>query len=127
MKNATRSISKDVDRGSNTSGTDVLFKYVMVDKPANVLCKKIESNPATVWDKMQLVYLIENASQRRGLNMKSGNILILCCDNIPLAKIKILHVLHRNIIRPVFVGFNVAIDLQKRQCTIRSHESITDN
>ena len=52
--------------------------------------------------------------------------MILCCDIIPLAKTKALHVLQRNIIRLVLVGFNVAIALQKRQCTIRSHELITD-
>ena len=66
---------------------------------------------------------LQSISQRRGLNMKFGNILILCCDNIPLAKIKTLHVLHRSIIRPVLVGFNVAIDLQNRQHTVHSHES----
>ncbi|MGA9845726.1 MAG: hypothetical protein WBP64_06195 [Nitrososphaeraceae archaeon] len=37
------------------------------------------------------------------------------------------HVLHLNIIRPVFVGFSVAIELQNRQYTIRSHGSFTDN
>ena len=58
--------------------------------------------------------------------MKSFNILILCCDNIPLAKINAPHVLHRSIIRLVLVGLSVAIALQKRQCTYRSHESITD-
>ena len=35
--------------------------------------------------------------------------------------------MQRNIIRPVLVGFKVAIELQKRQYTYRSHESITDN
>ena len=58
--------------------------------------------------------------------MKSFNILILCCDKDPFAKTKALHVLQRNIIRPVLVGLSVAIALQKRQCTVRSHESITD-
>ena len=64
---------------------------------------------------------------RTGVNLKSRNILILCCDNIPLAKINAPHVLHRSIIRPVLVGFNVAIDLQNRQCTVRSHEFRTFN
>ena len=59
--------------------------------------------------------------------MKSFKVWILCCDNIPLAKINAPHVLHRSIIRPVLVGFNVAIDLQNRQCTVRSHESRTVN
>jgi len=45
---------------------------------------------------------------------------------MPLAKTKALHVLQLNIIRLVLVGFNVAIALQNRQCTVRSHESITD-
>jgi len=34
--------------------------------------------------------------------------------------------LHRSIIRLVLVGLRVAIALQKRQCTVRSHESIVD-
>jgi hypothetical protein len=32
----------------------------------------------------------------------------------------------RNIIRPVLVGLSVAIELQQRQCTVRSHKSITN-
>ena len=59
--------------------------------------------------------------------MKSFNIVILCCDNIPLAKINGPHVLHRSIMRPVLVGFNVAILLQNRQYTVRSHGSRTVN
>ena len=35
--------------------------------------------------------------------------------------------LQRNIIRPVLVGFRVAMELQNRQWTVRSQESITDN
>jgi len=58
--------------------------------------------------------------------MKSFRVWILCCDSIPLANTKAPHVLHRSIIRLVLVGFNVAIALQKRQCTVRSHESIID-
>ena len=58
--------------------------------------------------------------------MKSLNVLILCCDIIPLAKTRRPHVLHRSIIRLVLAGLSVAIALQKRQCTVRSHESITD-
>jgi hypothetical protein len=51
--------------------------------------------------RMHLIQVIENTSQRRGLNMKSGNILILCCDNNPLANTKAPHVLHLSIIRLV--------------------------
>ena len=61
---------------------------------------------------------------RIGVNLKSRNVLILCCEYTPLANIKVLHILHRSIIRLVLVGLSVAIELQKRQCTIRSHESI---
>jgi hypothetical protein len=71
--------------------------------------------------------LIASTNQRIGVNIKSCNFWILCCDNIPLANIMAPHVLHLSIIRPVLVGFNVAIDLQKRQYTARSHESITRN
>ena len=71
--------------------------------------------------------VIVSTSQRRGLNLKSCNVWILCCDNIPFAKTRAPHVLHLSIIRPVLVGLSVAIELQNRQCTIRSHESITDN
>jgi len=53
--------------------------------------------------------------------------VVLCCDNIPLANTKAPHVLQRSIIRPVFVGLSVAIELQKRQYTVLSHDSITDN
>jgi hypothetical protein len=35
--------------------------------------------------------------------------------------------LQRSFIRLVLVGLSVAIDLQKRQCTVRSHESIANN
>ena len=35
--------------------------------------------------------------------------------------------LHRSIIRLVLVGLSVAIEFQKRQCTVRSHGLITDN
>lgn len=59
--------------------------------------------------------------------MKSFNILILCCDNNPLAKTNAPQTLQRSIIRPVLVGFSVAIELQNRQCTVRSHESRTVN
>ena len=55
--------------------------------------------------------------------MKSFNVLILSCDSSPLANTRAPHVLHRNIIRPVFVGLRVAIVLQKRQYTVRSHGS----
>ena len=55
--------------------------------------------------------------------MKSFNVLILSCDSSPLANTRAPHVLHRNIIRPVFVGLRVAIELQKRQYTVRSHGS----
>jgi hypothetical protein len=34
--------------------------------------------------------------------------------------------LQRNIIRLVLVGLRVATELQKRQCTVRSQESIID-
>jgi hypothetical protein len=34
--------------------------------------------------------------------------------------------LQRNIIRLVLVGLNVAIELQQRQCTVRSHEPIAN-
>ena len=51
----------------------------------------------------------------------------LCCDAIPLAKTKAPQVLHLSIIRLVLVGLSVAIVLQKRQLTYRSHELITDN
>jgi hypothetical protein len=62
----------------------------------------------------------------RGVNLKSRRIWILCCEYAPLANTRALHVLHRSIIRLVLVGFNVTIALQKRQCTVRSHESIID-
>ena len=55
--------------------------------------------------------------------MKSFNVLILSCDSSPLANTRAPHVLHRNIIGPVFVGLRVAIVLQKRQYTVRSHGS----
>jgi len=58
--------------------------------------------------------------------MKSFNILILCCDIIPLANTKAPHILQRSIIRLVLVGLSVAIELQKRQYTVRSHESIAN-
>src|SRR4029078_7867329 len=51
----------------------------------------------------------------------------LCCDAIPLAKTIAPQVLHLSIIRLVLVGLSVAIVLQKRQLTYRSHELITDN
>ncbi|HEY7572717.1 MAG TPA: hypothetical protein VH796_15235, partial [Nitrososphaeraceae archaeon] len=60
------------------------------------------------------------------VNLKSRNVLILCCENNPLANTRAPHTLHRSIIRLVLVGFNVAIELQKRQCTVRSHGSIID-
>ena len=63
---------------------------------------------------------------RMGVNLKSRNVLILCCDNIPLANTKALYVLQRIIMRLVLVGLNVAMALQKRQCTVRSHESVRD-
>lgn len=59
-----------------------------------------------------------------GVNLKSRNVLILCCDIIPLAKINAPQTLQRSIIRLVLVGLSVAIELQKRQYTIRSHGSI---
>ena len=59
------------------------------------------------------------------VNLKSRNVCILCCDSIPFANTKAPHVLHRSIIRLVLVGLSVAIALQKRQCTVRSHELIT--
>lgn len=62
-----------------------------------------------------------------GVNIKSCNFWILCCDNIPLAKTNTRQVLQRSIIRLVFVGFNVAIELQKRQYAVRSQKSMTDN
>jgi len=43
-----------------------------------------------------------------------------------LAKTNAPQMLHRSIIRLVLVGFSVAIELQKRQCTVRSHELKTD-
>ena len=64
---------------------------------------------------------------RVGVNLKSRNFWILCCDNIPFANIRALHVLHLSIMRPVLVGFNVAILLQNKQCIYRSHGLITDN
>jgi hypothetical protein len=63
---------------------------------------------------------------RTGVNLKSRNVIILCCEYTSLAKTKALHVLHRSIIRLVLVGLSVAIELQKRQCTARSHELIID-
>jgi hypothetical protein len=63
---------------------------------------------------------------RTGVNLKSRNVLILYCENIPLAKTKAPQVLHRSIIRLVLVGLSVAIALQKRQCTVRSHGSTID-
>jgi hypothetical protein len=52
---------------------------------------------------------------------------VLLFPIVPLAKTKALHVLHRNIIRLVLVGFNVAIELQNRQLTVLSHEFRTVN
>src|SRR5690242_13563056 len=71
------------------------------------------------------IYII--LGQCRDVIMKSCNFWIPCWDTIPLANTKTPHVLHLSIIRPVFVGFRVAIDLQKRQSTVRSHESIIGN
>jgi hypothetical protein len=68
----------------------------------------------------------QSTGQSRGRNIKFFNVEIPCCNNIPLAKTKTPYVLQRSIIRLVLVGFNVAIELQKRQCTVRSHELITD-
>jgi hypothetical protein len=62
---------------------------------------------------------------RTGVNLKSLNVLILCCENNPLANTRAPQVLQRSIIRLVLVGLSVAIELQKRQCTVRSHKSIT--
>jgi hypothetical protein len=62
---------------------------------------------------------------RTGVNLKSRNVLILCCDSIPLANTRAPHTLHRSIIRLVLMGL-VAIELQKRQYTARSHKSIAD-
>ena len=64
--------------------------------------------------------------QRIGVNLKSCNVWILCWDNIPLANTKTPHVLHLSIILLVLV-LSVAMELQNRQCTIRSHGSIRDN
>jgi hypothetical protein len=64
---------------------------------------------------------------RTGVNLKSRNVLILCCENSPFAKTSRLQALQRSIIRLVLVGFNVAMLPQNRQCTVRSHDSITDN
>jgi len=63
---------------------------------------------------------------RTGVNLKSRNVLILCCENNQLANTRAPQVLQRSIMRLVLVGFNVAIELQKRQCTVRSHDSTTD-
>ena len=54
------------------------------------------------------------------MSFASGN------NRIPLAKTNAPHTLHRSIMRLVMEGFNIAIELQKRQCTVRSHESIID-
>jgi hypothetical protein len=48
-----------------------------------------------------------------GVNLKSLNVLIRCCDNIPFAKTEALHTLHLSIMRLVLVGLSVAIELQK--------------
>jgi|tagenome__1003787_1003787.scaffolds.fasta_scaffold20475813_2 hypothetical protein len=48
-----------------------------------------------------------------GVNLKSLNILILCCEINLLAKTRAPQVLQRSIIRLVLVGFNVVIELQK--------------
>jgi hypothetical protein len=45
--------------------------------------------------------------------MKFLNVLIICCDNIPLAKTKALHVLQRSIMCLALVGLSVAMELQK--------------
>jgi len=47
------------------------------------------------------------------------------CDSKPSANTDAPQVLHKHI-RPVFVGFSVAIELQNRQCTVRSHGLIID-
>ena len=44
-----------------------------------------------------------------------------------IRKAKALQVLQRSSIRLVLVGLSIVIELQKRQCTVRSHELITDN
>jgi hypothetical protein len=63
------------------------------------------------------------------LDPKSLNhmIRIMFCDSKLLANTGAPQVLHLSIIRPVFVGLSVAIELQNRQYTIRSHGSIRDN
>ena len=47
-------------------------------------------------------------------------IRIMFCDSKLLANTSAQQVLHLSIIRPVFVGLSVAIELQNRQYTIRS-------
>jgi hypothetical protein len=46
------------------------------------------------------------------------------CDSKPLANTSAPQVLHLSIIRRVFVGLTVAIELQNRQYTIRSHGTL---
>ncbi|HEY7082558.1 MAG TPA: hypothetical protein VH500_22945 [Nitrososphaeraceae archaeon] len=75
---------------------------------------------------MTSLWTLFYTTSRTGVNLKSCNVLILCCDSTPFAKTKALQVLQRNIIRLVLVGLSVAIELQKRQCTVRSHESTID-
>ena len=46
------------------------------------------------------------------------------CNSKPLANASAPLVLHLSIIRRVYVGLAVAIELQSRQYTVRSHGSI---
>ena len=46
----------------------------------------------------------QSTGQSRGRNMKSFDVVIPCCNNIPLAKTKAPHVLQRSIICLDFVG-----------------------
>ena len=68
-----------------------------------------------------------STSQCRGVNTKSCNVWIRCCDNISFAKIRTSRVLHLNIVWRVLEGFCVAIDQQKREYTVHSNVPIIGN
>jgi len=105
-------------RSGNHARQDLYMRQYDYNIRSTLLIKKT---------RLPYAFCFTSYCQRRGVNLKSRNFWILCCDNVPFANIRALHVLHLSIIRLVFVGLSVAIALQKRQCTIRSHDSRTVN